>query len=185
MRVFVSDILVKKDKYGPDYYWIVGELKSGIKVIIKDIYYDLRNYIGHYIEMLLSFMRSPYLEQKRGIHNPFFLPEKYYSMELIDELLSKEGVIPTGNERTIVLTGEYIDSYTISEEWIPLVQRKTFKILFKDPSALKTEDGTYLLNSFHLRKRVPVEKIPQEMIMVGSLRLQAWYPSQLLKKITH
>jgi hypothetical protein len=70
--VFVSDIIVKKDKYGPDYYWIVGELQSGMKVIIKDIYYDLGNYISHYVEMLLSFMRSPYLEQKRGIHNPFF-----------------------------------------------------------------------------------------------------------------
>jgi hypothetical protein len=98
-------------------------------------------------------------------------------VELIDELLSKEEVIPTGIERTVELIGEYIDSYTISEELTPLIQRKTFKILFKDPSALKTEYGTYLLNSFHLRKRVPVEKIPQEVIMVGSLRLQAWYPS--------
>jgi len=185
LRVFVSDIIIKKDKYGPDYYWLVGELQSGMKVNIKDIYYDLRGYRDQYVEMLVSFMRSPYLEQKRGIHNPFFLPEENYSVELIDELLSKEGVIPTGTERTVMLTGEYIDSYTISEEWIPLIQRKTFKIFFKDPSALKTEDGTYLLNSFHLRKRAPVEKIPQKMIMVGSLRLQAWYPSQLLEKVSH
>ena len=44
MRVFVSDIIIKKDKYGPDYYWIVGRLQSGIEVIIEDIYYDLRKY---------------------------------------------------------------------------------------------------------------------------------------------
>ena len=72
MRVFVSDIIIKKDKYGPDYYWIVGRLQSGIEVIIEDIYYDLRKYKCCYVEMLLSFMRSPYLEQKRGIYNSFF-----------------------------------------------------------------------------------------------------------------
>ena len=44
-------------------------------------------------------------------------------MELIDELLSKEGVTPTGSERTVVLIGEYVDSFTIPEEWIPLIQQ--------------------------------------------------------------
>ena len=172
----MSDIVVKKDKYGPDYYWIVGRLQSGIEVIIKDIYYDLREYIGHHVEMLLSFIRSPYCEQQRGIHNQIFLPERFYSVELIDELLSKEGVISTGNERTVILTGEYIDSYTIPEKWTPLIQRKTFKALFKEPSALKTEDGTYLLYPWHSTKRVSIEEIPQEVIMAGALRLEAWSP---------
>ena len=116
MRVFVSDIIVKEDKYGPDYYWIVGKLQSGIEVIIKDVYYDLQNCIGHHVDMLLSFMRSPYLELQRGIHNQLFLSEEFYSVELIDELLSKNGVTSDGNERTIILIGEYIDSYTIPEK---------------------------------------------------------------------
>jgi hypothetical protein len=179
LRVFVSDIIVKKDKYGPpDYYWIVGRLPSGIEVIIEDIYHDLRECIGHHVEMLLSFIRSPYCELERGIHNQSFLPEKYYSVELIDELLSKEGVISTGNERTVILSGEYIDSYTIPERWVPLTQRKPFIFLFKEPSALKTEGGTYLLYPWHSTRRVSIEEMPKEVIMAGALRLEAWTPSQ-------
>ncbi len=174
MSVFISDIIVKKDKYGPDYYWIVGQLSSGMKVIIEDIYFDLRKYVGYHIEMLLSFMRSPYLELQMGIHNKLFLSEEHYSVELIDELLDKEGVISSGNERVVILTGEYIESYTIPEKWNSLIQRKSFKSLFKNPSALKTEDGTYLLYPFHSRKRFPIEEMSQEVIMAGSLRLEAW-----------
>jgi len=177
LRVFISDIIVKKDKYGPDYYWIVGRLQSGVKVIIKDIFYDLQGSIGHYVDMLLSFIRSPYIEHQMGIHNQSFLPEKYYSVKLIDELLSKKGVISIGNERIVILTGEYIDSYSIPEEWTPLTQRRSFKVLFKEPSALKTEDGIYLLYPFHSKRQVPIEEIPQEVIMAGALRLEAWHPS--------
>lgn len=177
MRVFVSDIIIKKDKYGPDYYWIAGRLQSGIEVILEDIYYDLRDYVGHYVEMLLSFMRSPYLELQRGIRNQLFLSEEFYSVELIDEFLSKKGVTSNRNERTIVLIGEYIDSYTIPEKWIPLIQRKSFQVLFRDLSALKTEDGTYLLNPIHLQKRVPIDHFPKEVTMAGGLRLEAWFPS--------
>ena len=178
MRVFVSDIIVKKDKYGPDYYWVVGRLQSGIDVIIKDIYYDLRECMGHHIDMLISFMRSPYCELERRFQSQIFLPEKFYSVGLIDELLRKKGVVSTSNKRVIKLTGEYIDSYTIPEKWAPLTQRKSFKVLFKEPSALKTEDGTYLLSPFHLRRRVPIEKIPQEVTIAGGLNLEAWTPSQ-------
>lgn len=179
MRVFVSDIIVKKDKYGPpDYYWIVGRLQSGIEVIIKDIYFDLQGCIGNYVDMLLSFMRSPYCEQQRGIHSQIFLPEKYYSVELIDELLSKKGVISTGNERVVILTGEYLDSYTIPDEWVPLTQGESFKAFFKEPSALRTEDGAYLLYPWHSQRGVPIEEIPHKVIMAGTLRLEAWTPSQ-------
>ncbi len=173
LRVFVSDIIAKKDKHGFDYYWVVGRLQSGVEVIIDDYYNDLREYIGRHIDMLLSFMRSPYCEQKRGIRSQIFLAEKYYSVELIDELLSKEGVVSTSNKRVIKLTGKFIDSYTIPEKWAPLTRRKSFKVFFKEPSALKTEDGTYLLTPFHLRRRVPIEKIPQEVTMAGGLELEA------------
>jgi hypothetical protein len=124
--------------------------------------------------MLLSFMRSPYLELKMGIHNQLFLPEKYYSVELIDELLNKKRVIVGGNERAVMLSGEYINSYNIPEKWNSLIQEKSFKILYKEPSALRTEDGTYLLYPFHSKLRAPIKKTPQKVIMVGSLRLEAW-----------
>ena len=179
LKVFVSDVIVKKDKYdGHDFYWVVGSLQSGMDVIIKDIYYDLRECVGRYVDMLISFMRSPYCELQRGIQNQIFLPSKYYSVELIDELLSQKGVVSTGNERVIVLAGELIDSYIIPEKWAPLPQRGSFKALFREPSALKTEDGTFLLSPIHLRRRVPIEKIPQEVTIAGSLRLEAWTPSQ-------
>ena len=73
MKVFISDIIVKKDRYGLDYYWIVGQLRSGKKVIIEDVYYNLQKYIGRHVGMLISFKRSPYLELKKGIHNKLFL----------------------------------------------------------------------------------------------------------------
>jgi len=178
LRVFVSDVIAKKDKHGFDYYWVVGRLQSGIDVIIKDTCYDLRERIGRHIDMLISFMRSPYCELKRGIQSQIFLPEKFYSVGLIDELLRKKRVVSTGNKRVIELTGEFIDSYTIPEKWAPLTQEKSFKVFFKEPSALKTEDGTYLLSPFHLRRRVPIDKIPQEVTMAGGLNLEAWIPSQ-------
>ena len=178
LRVFVSDIIVKKDKYHGDYCWIVGRLQGGMEVIIEDIYNDLRECIGRHVDMLMSFIRSPYSELKRGIHNQIFLPEEYYSVELIDELLGKRGVVSTYNKRATTLTGEYIDSYAIPEKWAPLTQRGSFEALFKEPSALKTEDGTFLLYPIHSRRRVPVEQIPQEVTMVGGLSLEAWTPSQ-------
>lgn len=178
LKVFVSDVIAKKDKHGFDYYWVVGRLQSGVEVIIDDYYYDLREHMGRHIDMLISFMRSPYCEQKRGIRSKIFLPEKFYSVELVDELLSKKGVVSTGNKRVIELAGEFIDSYTIPEKWAPLTQRKSFKVFFKEPPALKTKDGTYLLSPFHLRRRVPFEKIPQEVTMAGGLNLEAWTPSQ-------
>ncbi|MHA2186495.1 MAG: hypothetical protein ACXAAI_16010 [Promethearchaeota archaeon] len=126
--------------------------------------------------MLLSFIRSPYLEHKSGIHNQMFMPEKYYEEELIDELLSKEGIVSAGNKRTVILTGEYIDSYTIPEKWVPLIQRKVFQMLYSEPSALKTEDGAYLLYPWHSQRQVPIEEVPQEITMVGGLSLEAWRP---------
>ena len=50
----MSDVIVRKD-----FYWVFGRLQSGREVIIDDYYYDLREYIGCYVDMLLSFMRSP------------------------------------------------------------------------------------------------------------------------------
>lgn len=178
MKVFVSDIIVKKREYWGDYYWVVGRLQSGIEVIIEDNYYDLREYIGRHIDMLLSFIRAPYSELKRGIHNQFFLQGKQYSVELIDELLRKKEAVSTGNKRATELTGEYIGSYIIPEKWAPLTQRGAFEGLFKEPSALKTEDGTFLLYPIHSQRAVPVEQIPKQVTVVGGLSLEAWAQSQ-------
>jgi len=173
----VSDVIVKNHKYRPDYYWVIGRLQSGMEVIIEDIYHDLRGCVSRHVDMLLSFMRSPYCELKKGIRSQIFLPEKYYSVELVDELVRKKGVFSTGNKRVTELTGEYIDSYTIPEKWVPLTQRKSFKLLFKEPSALKTEDGTFLLYPIHSRRRVPIEQIPRKVTMAGGLSLEGWTPS--------
>ena len=173
----MSDVVVKWDKYGRDSYWVFGRLQSGMEVIIDDYYFDLREWIGRYIDMLISFMRSPYSELKRGIQNQIFLAEEFYSVELIDELLSQKGVVSTGNERVIVLNGEIIDSYVIPEKWIPLTQRRSFKMLFREPSALRTEDGTFLLYPIHSQRHVQIDQVPREVTMAGGLTLEAWTPS--------
>lgn len=170
----MSDVIVKRDKYHSDSYWVFGVLQSGVEVIIDDYYYDLRECIGRRVDMLLSFMRSPYSEQKRGIQNEIFLPEKYYSVEVHDELINRDGGASIGGESVLILTGEYVGSYTIPEKWAPLTQRKPFDMLFKEPSALKTEDGTFLLYPIHSQRRVPVEQIPREVTMAGGLKLEAW-----------
>lgn len=172
LKVFVSDVVVRKD-----FYWVFGRLQSGVEVIIDDYYYDLSEYIGCYVDMLLSFMRSPYSEQKREIRNEIFLPEKYYSVELVNELIKKSGGESTGGESVVILTGEYIGSYVIPEKWTVLVQRRSFKMLFRKSSALKTDDGIYLLYPFHSQRRVPIEQIPREVTMAGGLKLEAWTPS--------
>ena len=65
----MSDVGVIEDKYHGDSYWIDGKLPSGVEVVITDYYYDLRESIGCYVDMLLSFIRSPYCEQERGIRS--------------------------------------------------------------------------------------------------------------------
>jgi hypothetical protein len=177
LKVFISDINVKEDKYGPDYFWITGRLSSGLEIIITEFYYDFRKYIGRHVEMLLCVLRSPYLELEKGIYNQQFLSEEYYSVELIDELLEKKGFNSRDIKRDIILTGEYIDSYIIPKKWTSLIEQKYFKILLKDPSAIKTSDGIFLLSPFHLRKSVPIEEFPREVtIATGSIDLVAWYP---------
>lgn len=179
MKVFISDIIIKKDKYGPDYYWLVGSLQSGLEIIIKYSYNDLQRYKGEHVEMLLCVLRSPYLELERGIHNQLFAAEEHYSVELIDELLKIKGfsLYSRDSRKRIILTGEYIDSYIIPKEWIPLITSKWFKSILKEPSAIRTDDGIFLLNPFHLRKRVPIEEFPREVtIATGSISLAAWYP---------
>ena len=178
MRVFVSDIVVRTDKDGDDYWLVVGSLQSGMEIIVKDMYFDIRRYVGQRVDMLLSFLRSPYSELQRGIQSPYFLPFKYYSVELIDELLEEKGVVSTGNKRVVVLSGEYIDSYALPAKWATLTQRDLFKMLYKEPSALKTGDGAFLLYPWHLKKKVPLEQIPREVTMVGTVNLEAWKPSR-------
>jgi hypothetical protein len=181
LKVFISDIIIKKDKYGPDYYWLVGRLQSGLEIIIKDFYYNLQRYKGYHVEMLLSVMRSPYLELERGIHHQLFLPEEFYSIELIDELLKEKGFISRDSRKRIILTGEYIEPYTVPQKWIPLITSKWHKSLLREPCALKTGDGIFLLNPFHLRKKVPIEEFPQLVtIATGSIELVAWQPLSTL-----
>jgi len=157
----------------------VGRLQSGLEIIITSFYDDLQRFIGKSVEMLLSVLRSPYLELERGIHSSYFATEDYYSVELIDELIKQKKINPISKDRRkrIILTGEYIDSYTIPEKWDNLIRPKVFKCLLKGSSALKTNDGIYLLNPFHTRKKIPIEKFPREVtIATGSITLVAWHP---------
>jgi hypothetical protein len=176
LRVFISDITVIRSRHDDSvYYELVGQLQSGLEIYVNSYHYDLEGYIGRNVEMLLCVLRSPYLE--RGKKAQLFLPEKYYSIELIDELLKEKGQSPGTNEKEIILTGEFIDTYIIPEEWVPLITPRSFQLLLTNPSAIKTEDGVFLLNPLHLRKRIPIERFPQVVsIATGSIDLAAWHP---------
>lgn len=118
MRVFISEIVSKTTRRGyPTYYELYCELQSGLEIYVTNYDYDLEDFIGCHVDMLLSIMRSPYFELNNGINNQqFFKLDKYYSMELIDELKKKLGTIGVDNKRSIILTGEYIDYFPISEQ---------------------------------------------------------------------
>ena len=179
LRVLVLDINFKKDeRSGKAYPWITGRLRSGLEIEIQNFFYDLQGYIGHHVEMLLCVLRAPILEYEKGINNQPFSPEKYYSVELIDELLKKKGFNSKDNgSQDIILTGEYIDSYVIPEKWIPLMEPNWFRRVLKEPSAIKTDDGIFLLYPFHLRKNVPIERFPKIVtIATGCIDLAAWHP---------
>ncbi len=178
MRVFISDIITIKDRYdGPDYYHLMGKLQSGLVINIEDLFYDLRSYNGFHAEMLLIVMRDPYLELEKGINNQLFLPEKYYSFEFINELKRRNLLKSRSNWGSVVSTGEYIDPYTIPEDWLSLIKPNAYKVMLEEPTALKTEDGIYLISPLHSRKRVPIEEFPQKVsIATSSIDLVAWNP---------
>jgi len=132
LKVFISDITIIKGKpHCSDYYELVGELQSGLRIYVNNYRYDLKDYIGRYVEMLLCVLRSPYLELERGIDNQLFLPWEYYSIEAIDELKKKLGVDIANNKKKLILNGEYIDYYIIPEEWVPPIIPRSFQILLK------------------------------------------------------
>ena len=178
MRVFISDISVKKNIYG-NYYEILGELQSGLEIYIEDNHYDLEGCIGRHVEMLLSVYRSPYFELERGLNNEqLFIPWKYYSIEAIEELKKKLGSSSRSSKKSLILTGEYIDAYIIPEEWIPHITTNLYKglLLLKKPAALRTENGVFLLDMVHLEKKVPIKQFPREVsIGTGCIKLAAWH----------
>lgn len=156
-------------------YELIGQLPSGLEIYIIDYDYDLQKYIGQHVEMLLLVQRSPYLE--RGKKRQLFMPDEHYSIELIDEFFKEKGIRQGTNEKEITLVGKFIDSYIIPEEWFPLIKSVFFKDLLKDPSALKTDEGIFVLSPVHLDKRVPIENFPQTVsITTGCIELAAWYP---------
>lgn len=177
LRVYISDISIIRGKPEcSDYYELACELQSGLEIYVNSYHYDLEEFISRHVEMLLCVLRSPYFELKSGINNELFLPNKYYSTELIEELIKKQGGNVLRNKKRLLLTGEYIDSYNIPEEWVPLIKSRYFKNMIKKVSALKTRDGIYLLNPSHLRKRYPIEQFPREVtIGTGCIDLAAWY----------
>ena len=179
MRIKVSDITVLRSRYDQSIsYELFVQLQSGLEIYIIDYHYDLRGYIGSYVEMLLFIQRSPYLE--RGRSPQLFAPDEHYSIELIDELVKEKGFSPGTNEKEHTIVGEFINSYTIPEEWIPRIKSSFFLSLLKNPSALSTEDGIFLLSPVHLNKRVPIENFPQKVsISTGRINLIAWYSLEI------
>lgn len=178
MKVLLSDIIYEKaDLYGCTSSWIKGQFQSGLEVQIYNIYHDLQEYLGQYVEMLLCVLRSPYLELDKGIINSPFLPDKYYSIDLIEELEEKADISSENNEkRHMIITGEFIDSYTIPEEWIPLIKSKWFKGILHNASAIDTNEGFFVLYPFHLGTRIPLDKFPKTVsIGAGRIDLVAWH----------
>lgn len=174
MRVFISGITVKKSRYDSSHYYeLVGQLQSGLEIYINNYHYDLERYIGYQVEMLLCVMRSPYLE--RGMKDRLFLSGEFYSVELIDELIKEKGFRLGDNRKELIICGEFIDTYNIPEKWNPLITSSFFRSLLKKPSAIKTEDGIFLLNPIHLKKRIPIENFPRKVtIATGCIDLAAW-----------
>ena len=173
LRILILDN-VSKSKFGYFAgYEIIGRLESGLEIYITSYRINLEEYVNRYVEMLLCVTRSPYLE--RGKKNQLFLPSEHYSIELIDELCTELGVSPRTNEKELVLTGEFIDSYTIPEEWASRKTSRFFNDLLNHTSALKTKHGIFLLNPQHLEKRVPIDEFPlQVSIATGLIELVAW-----------
>jgi hypothetical protein len=175
MKVFILDN-IKTGKYGiSSYFEIIGKLDSGAKIYIDSYHYNLEKYVYHEVEMLLCVWRSPYLE--RGRKNQLFSPSEFYSIELIDELYKEQNITPNTNKEGHTLTGEFIDTYTIPEEWVPLIAPGIHRNLLKRSSALNTEDGLFLLSPLHLEKHVPIEEFPQQVSIATELiTLVAWHP---------
>ena len=69
---------------------------------VLNYHYNLEDYIGQHIEMLLFVVRSPYLE--RGWKERLFSSDQYYSIELIDELIEKQGFKRGDSRREVTLT---------------------------------------------------------------------------------
>lgn len=90
----------------------------------------------------------------------------------------KKGLNLKDNRRhVIILAGEYIDSYIIPQKWLPQIQSNWANFVLKEPPAIKTEDGIFLLYPFHLRKKIPIEDFPKIVtIAIGGVDLMAWYP---------
>ena len=177
MRVYILDIDVIEDKrFGGVTFKIIGQLQNGLEIKINDLFYDLQKYIGQYVEMLLCVLRNPYAEYKMGMIDKYFLPEEYYSIELIDELMEKKGFYSKCNTKRCILTGEYLDSYEIPEKWIPHMEPKWFKHILKNPSAIKTKEGVFLLYPFHIRKKMSIESFTKNVtIVTGRIDLATWH----------
>ena len=190
MDVLILYIVVKQDIHFPDYeyFHIFGQLQSGLEIWITDYGFDLRKYVGQHVDMLLSVMRNPYLEHRLGIKSNF-LSWAYYSIEIVDEvrddLTKKYGLLPKEKRNELILTGEYIDPYTIPKDWDSLIRKKD-RSLLRNPSALRTEDGIFLLSPFHLRKPAPNTKIPKTIVIgTGLISLVAWRRDLMDKDINY
>lgn len=94
-----------------------------------------------------------------------------------NELKERKGFNSNDNGRRMILTGEYIDSYIIPQKWMPFLKSNWFKSVLKEPSAINTDDGIFLLYPFHLRKKVPIERFPKIVtVATGRIDLAAWLP---------
>ena len=180
MDVLILNVALKQDIefQGSRYFHILGQLQSGLEIWITDYCYDLRKHSGRHVDMLLSVMRNPYFEHSLGIKSPF-MSEAYYSIEKVNELKAdltkKYGPLLKGDTNEIILTGEYIDPYTIPRDWNALITDKGGRFLYRNPSALKTKEGLFLLSPFHLRKLAPNIRIPKTIIIgTGLISLVAW-----------
>ncbi|KKK46084.1 hypothetical protein LCGC14_0563700 [marine sediment metagenome] len=180
MKVFISNIVVKQDRHVLDYeyFYIFGQLQSGLEIWITDYSFDLRKYVGQHLDMLLSVMRNPYLEHRLEIKSNF-LSWDHYSIEIVDEvkadLTKKYGPLSREKGNELILTGEYIDPYIIPKDWGALIKDKASQVMYRSPSALRTKERIFLLSPFHLRKPAPNIKIPKTItIGTGLISLVAW-----------
>ncbi len=179
MKVYIRDIETIEDlEYGGTTYRITGQLQSSLVIKINDLFYGLREYIGRHVEMLLCVLRSPYAESKQGIATHLFLSERHYSVELIDELITNQGINPKDDKKWVTLTGSYINSYVIPKKWTPLITSEWFRPLLNQVSAIETTDGIFLLYPYHTNLNPSIEVIPPKISLItGCIDLAAWHPT--------
>lgn len=145
-------VMIKEIRTGAKYqeriydYWITGQLQSGNVIKIFDYNYDLRDYIGKYVECLIFTPLASISEQIRG------KPKKN------------------------VIKGYLIKNHKIKEKWQKYYEKEHgIYDLKKEYIAIKTVDGFFPTN-LTADDIEEIDASKEIYFKVGRYDLIAWHP---------